>query len=81
MLVIIVNLEPKHESDILSIIPGLAAGTAFIDHPKLTYLKQEILFSGTTFTPKRRDVTATEYSLEIETNPSLEKRIRQALVK
>lgn len=51
----------------------------FFDHPKLAYLKQEMLFSGTEVKPRQREVVATAYFLEIETNPSLEKRIRHAL--
>ncbi|WP_133176892.1 hypothetical protein [Terrimonas sp.] len=79
MLTVIVHLEAKNEKDTLSIIHDLGKGVAFFDHPKLAYLKQEMLFSGTEVKPRQREVVATEYFLEIETNPSLEKRIRQAL--
>ena len=79
MLTIIVNIEVKKEAEVLSMVPELGKGAAFFDHPKLAYLKQEILFSGTEIKPRQREIMVTEYSLEIETNPSLEKRIRQAL--
>ena len=79
MLTVIVHLEAKNEKDTLSIIHDLGKGVAFCDHPKLSYVKQDMRVSGTEVKPRQRDVGATEYVLEIDTNPSLEKRIRQAL--
>lgn len=78
MLTLIVKLEPKIEPDVLSIIQE-GDGLAFPDHPELAHLKQEMIFSGTAIKSLQREVIATGYFLEIETNPSLEKRIQLAL--